>query len=118
MGWVWKQFTAASVVLAAEQGFLSLDDNVRRYIPELPDYGHAIRLRQMLHHTSGFRDFETLMYLSGRDIADLHSKDEMLDLITRQKGLNNIPGEEWIYSNTNYFLLAEVVTRATKKSLA
>ena len=62
MGSVSKQFTAASVVLAAEQGFLSLDDNVRKYIPELPDYGHVITLRQMLHHTSGFRDFETLMY--------------------------------------------------------
>jgi hypothetical protein len=72
----------------------------------------------MLHHTSGFRDFETLMYLSGRDLSDRHSKDEMLDLITRQKGLNNLPGDEWIYSNTNYFLLAEVVRRATKKSLA
>ena len=118
MGSVSKQFTAASVVLAAEQGFLSLDDNVRKYIPELPDYGHVITLRQMLHHTSGFRDFETLMYLSDRQLSDLHSKDEMLDLITRQKGLNNIPGEEWIYSNTNYFLLAEVVKRATKKSLA
>ncbi len=118
MASVSKQFTAASVGLAAEQGFLSLDDDVRKYIPELPDYGHAITLRQMLHHTSGFRDFETLMYLSGRDLADLHSKEEMVSLITRQKGLNNIPGEEWIYSNTNYFLLAEVVKRATKKSLA
>jgi len=113
-----KQFTAASVALAAEEGFLSLDDDVRKYIPELPDYGHAITLRQMLHHTSGLRDFETLMFLSGRELSDLHSKDEMLDLITRQKGLNNIPGDEWIYSNTNYFLLAEVVKRATKKSLA
>jgi CubicO group peptidase (beta-lactamase class C family) len=118
MGSVSKQFTATAVVLAAEQGFLSLDDNVRKYIPELPDYGHAITLRQMLHHTSGFRDFETLMFLSGRELSDLHSKGEMLDLITRQKGLNNIPGDEWIYSNTNYFLLAEVVKRATKKSLA
>src|SRR5882762_6698429 len=112
MGSVSKQFTAASVVLAAEQGFLSLDDNVGKYIPELPDYGNVITLREMLHHTSGFRDFETLMYLSGRDLSDRHSKDEMLDLITRQKGLNNIPGDEWIYSNTNYFLLAEVVRRA------
>ncbi len=118
MASVSKQFTAASVALAAEQGFLSLDDDVRKYIPELPDYGHAINLRQMLHHTSGLRDFETLMYLSGRELSDLHSRGEMLDLITRQKGLNNIPGEEWIYSNTNYFLLAEVVKRATKKSLA
>ena len=56
MGSVSKQFTAASVVLAAEQGFLSLDDNIRKYIPELPDYGQPVTLRQMLHHTSGFRD--------------------------------------------------------------
>jgi CubicO group peptidase (beta-lactamase class C family) len=118
MGSVSKQFTAASVLLAAEQGFLSLDNNVRKYIPELPDYGHAITLRQMLHHTSGYRDFETLLFLSGRHALDLHSKEEMIDLIIRQKGLNNLPGDEWIYSNTNYFLLAEVVKRATKKSLA
>lgn len=118
MASVSKQFTAASMALAAEQGFLSLDDDVRKYIPELPDYGHVITLRQMLHHTSGFRDFETLMYLSRRDLADLHSKDEMLNLIIRQKGLNNVPGEKWIYSNTNYFLLAEVLERTTKKSLA
>ena len=118
MGSVAKQFTAASVVLAGEQGFLSLDDNVRKYIPELPDYGRAITLRQMLHHTSGFRDFLTLLDISGRHESDLHSKDEMLDLIVRQKGLNNVPGDEYIYSNTNYFLLGEVVQRATKKSLA
>jgi len=118
MASVSKQFTAASVVLAAEQGLLTLDDDVRKYIPELPDYGHVITLRQMLHHTSGFRDFETLMFLSGRDLADVQSKEEMLDLIRRQKGLNNVPGDEWIYSNTNYFLLGEVMKRATKKSLA
>src|SRR5882672_3192263 len=61
MGSVSKQFTAASVVLAAEQGFLSLDDDVRKYLPEIPDYGHKITLRQMLHHTSGFRDFLDLL---------------------------------------------------------
>ena len=118
MGSVSKQFTAASVVLAAEQGFLSLDDDVRKYVPELPDYGHAITLRQMLHHTSGFRDFLTLLYLSGRHDSDLHSKEEMIALIVRQKGLNNVPGDEFVYSNTNYFLLGEIVKRATKKSLA
>jgi CubicO group peptidase (beta-lactamase class C family) len=118
MGSVSKQFTAASVLLAAEQGFLSLDDNVRKYIPELSDYGHPITLRQMLHHTSGFRDFLTLLDISGRHQSDLHSRDEMLDLIVRQKGLNNIPGDEYIYSNTNYFLLGVVVQRATQKSLA
>lgn len=118
MGSISKQFTAASVVLAAEQGFLSLDDNVRKYIPELPDYGHPITLRQMLHHTSGLRDFLTLLFLSGRSDGDLHTRDEMMDLVVRQKGLNNIPGNEFLYSNTNYFLLGEVVRRATKKSLA
>ena len=118
MGSVSKQFTAAAVVLAAEQGFLSLDDDVRKYVPELPDYGHVITLRQMIHQTSGFRDFFSLIDLSGRDVSDFNSPDEILKLVVRQKGLNNIPGDEWIYSNTNYFLLGAVVKSATKRSLA
>ncbi len=118
MGSISKQFTAASVVLAAEQGFLSLDDNVRKYIPELPDYGQPITLRQMLHHTSGFRDVLGLLHLSGRDVLDLHPMPELLDLVARQKALNFNPGDEFLYSNTNYFLLAEVVERATGKPLS
>jgi CubicO group peptidase (beta-lactamase class C family) len=118
MGSVSKQFTAASVVLAAEQGLLSLDDNVRKYIPEIPDYGNPITLRQMLHHSSGFRDFLTLIGLSGRDAGEVHSEAEIISLIASQKNLNNVPGEEWLYSNTNYFLLGVVLERATKKSLA
>lgn len=118
VGSVSKQFTAASVVLAAEQGFLSLDDDVRKYIPELPDYGYTITLRQMLHQTSGFRDFFDLLYFSGLDASEFNSPGEILKLIARQKGLNNVPGDEWIYSNTNYFLLGIVVERATKKTLA
>ena len=113
-----KQFTAASVVLAAEQDFLSLDDDVRKYIPELPDYGRPITLRQMLHQSSGFRDYLALTYLSGRDVSTLSSSDDVLKLIARQKGLNNLPGEEFVYSNSNYFLLGMVVKRATGKSLA
>jgi CubicO group peptidase (beta-lactamase class C family) len=115
MGSVSKQFTAATVVLASEQGYLSLDDNVRKYIPELPDYGHPVTLRQMLHHTSGFRDVLGLLDLSGRDAADLHPKAELIDLVARQKALNFTPGDEFLYSNTNYFLLAEVVSRATRE---
>ena len=118
MGSVSKQFTAASVVLAAEQGYLSLDDDVHKYIPELPDYGHVVTLRQMIHQTSGFRDFFTLLSLSGHDVADFNSPEDIFKIVARQKGLNNIPGDEWIYSNTNYFLLGMVVKRATKKSLA
>jgi CubicO group peptidase (beta-lactamase class C family) len=118
MGSVSKQFTAAAAVLAGEQGYLSLDDDVRKFIPELPDYGHVITLRQIIHQTSGLRDFFSLIDLSGHDVADFNSKDEIFKLVLRQTGLNNVPGDEWIYSNTNYFLLGIVVERATKKSLA
>jgi CubicO group peptidase (beta-lactamase class C family) len=118
MGSVSKQFTAASVMLAAEQGYLSLDDDVRKYIPELPSYGQTIALRQMLHHTSGLRDLVTLLPLSGRNWEDLHPFTELLDLVTHQRSLNYKPGDEYLYSNTNYFLLAEIVHRATGKSLS
>jgi CubicO group peptidase (beta-lactamase class C family) len=118
MGSVSKQFTAASVVLAAEQGLLALDDDIRKYIPELPNYGETVTLRQMLHHTSGFRDFLGLLELSGRSVADRHSTDELIDLIARQKALNFKPGAEYLYSNTNYLLLGEVIRRVTKKPLS
>ncbi|MFP5237791.1 MAG: serine hydrolase domain-containing protein [Acidobacteriota bacterium] len=118
VGSVSKQFTAASIVLAAEQGYLSLDDDVRKYIPALPRYGHTITLRQMLNQTSGFRDFFELLYLSGHAASDFNSPAEILKLIEKQKGLNNVPGAEWVYSNTNYFLLGIVLQRATGKTLA
>jgi CubicO group peptidase (beta-lactamase class C family) len=118
MGSVSKQFTAASVVLAAEQGHLSLDDNIRKFIPELPDFGQPVTLRQMLHHTSGFRDIFGLLEISGRNPLDVHPTAELIDLVARQKALNYSPGAEFLYSNTNYFLLAEVVKRATGKPLS
>jgi CubicO group peptidase (beta-lactamase class C family) len=117
MGSVSKQFTAASIVLAAEQGFLSLDDNVRKYVPELPDYGQPITIREMLHHSSGLPDVLSLLGISGRSLGDVYSTAELMDLIVRQKALNFNSGDEYLYSNTNYFLLAEVVKRATKKPL-
>src|SRR3984957_9865131 len=85
MGSVSKQFTAASIVLAAEQGFLSLDDNIRKYIPELPDYGYPITLRQMLHHTSGLPDVLSMLGISGRNLEDQYSTAELMDLVVRQK---------------------------------
>ena len=84
MASVSKQFTAASVVLAAERGYLSLDDNVRKYIPELPDYGHVITLRQMIHQTSGLRDFFSLIELSGHDGADFNSPQAIFKIVVRQ----------------------------------
>jgi len=118
MGSVSKQFTAASVVLAAEQGFLSLDDDIHKYVPELPSYGKPITLRQMLHHTSGLRDVLELMSLAGRNAEDIHPTAEFLDLISRQKALNFMPGEEYLYSNTNYLLMSVVIRRATGKPLS
>jgi CubicO group peptidase (beta-lactamase class C family) len=118
MGSISKQFTAASVVLAAEQGFLSLDDDVRKYIPELPSYGETITLREMLHHTSGLRDIFSLLSLAGRNAEDIHPTEELLDLVARQKGLNFKPGDEFLYSNTNYFLMSIVIQRATGKPLS
>jgi len=105
MGSVSKQFTAASVVLAAEQGHLALDDDVHKYIPELPDYGRPVTLRQMLHQTSGFRDLFDLISLSGRNPAEIESPADILKLIMRQKRLNNVPGEEWIATPITFSLL-------------
>ena len=118
MGSISKQFTAASVVLAAEQGYLSLDDDVRKYIPELPSYGNAITLRDLLHHTSGLRDHVTLLLLSGRHVEDIHPTAELLDLLSRQKALNSATGDEFLYSNSNYFLLGLVIHRASGKPLS
>jgi len=103
--WCSKQFTAASVVLAAEQGHLALDDDVHKYIPELPDYGRPVTLRQMLHQTSGFRDLFDLISLSGRNPAEIESPADILKLIMRQKRLNNVPGEEWIATPITFSLL-------------
>lgn len=118
MGSVSKQFTAASVVLAAEQGYLSLDDDIRKYIPELPSYGKTITIREMLHHTSGLRDIFGLLTLSGRNAEDIHPTAELVDLIAHQKALNFKPGDEFLYSNSNYFLMSVVIRRTTGKPLS
>ena len=118
MGSVSKQFTAASVVLAAEQGLLSLDDDVRKFIPELPSYGKPITLRTMLHHTSGLRDVLSLLFLAGRPFEDIHPTTELVDLVSRQKALNYTTGDEFLYSNSNFFLMSVVIHRATGKTLS
>lgn len=112
-----KQFTTASVILLARDGRLSLDDDVRKHFPELPDYGQRVTVRQMINHTSGLRDYLTLMTLAGMRGEDVHSADEILQLIFRQRELNFEPGTEYLYSNTGYFLLSELVRRVSGKSL-
>ncbi len=112
-----KQFTAASVVLLQEDGKLSLDDDVRRFIPELPDLGATVTLRHLLTHTSGWRDYIDLMVLAGWDERDHTTAREALEPLTRQTALNFAPGTSWRYSNTGFFLAGEVVRRASGKTL-
>lgn len=112
-----KQFTAFSVALLAKDGMLSLDDDVRKYVPELPDYGTPITIRHLLHHTSGLRDQYTLLALAGWREDDLITQDDVLQIVARQKALNFKPGSEYLYSNTGYTLLAAIVERVSKQSL-
>jgi CubicO group peptidase (beta-lactamase class C family) len=112
-----KQFTAASIVLLSQQGKLSLEDDVRRFIPELPDYGKKITIRNLLNHTSGIRDYLGLMSLTGVNFDDTTGDDDALRIIVRQKALNFDPGSEFLYSNSGYFLLSVIVKRASGKTL-
>lgn len=112
-----KQFTAMCIVLLEEEGKLSVDDNLREYFPEMPDYAESITIRQLLHHTSGVRDYLTLMSLKGARDDDFYTDPEVVDMIARQKELNFAPGDEFLYSNSGYFLLAEIVKRVTGDSM-
>jgi CubicO group peptidase (beta-lactamase class C family) len=112
-----KQFTAMTVVLLARQGKLSLDDDVRKHIPELPAYEKPVTVRHLLTHTSGLRDYLTLWYLAGIDDADFTTEAEALDIIRRQKVLNFLPGEQRLYSNSGFFLASVLVERASGQSL-
>jgi CubicO group peptidase (beta-lactamase class C family) len=113
-----KQFTAACVHILAREGKLSLDDDVRKYVPELPDYGDRITVRHLIHHRSGLRGFLELMALAGMDLDAPHTAKESLDLVCRQKELNFRPGSEFLYSNTGYLLLGVIVERVTGRSLS
>jgi CubicO group peptidase (beta-lactamase class C family) len=118
-GSVSKQFTAAAILLLEQQGKLSLDDDVRKYVPELPDYGTPIKLRQMMHHASGLRDWGSVAELTGWPRSrKFYSNDDALEIIARQQHLNNKPGGEYIYSNSNYNLFAIIVQRVSVLSLA
>lgn len=112
-----KQFTAAAVLLLAQEGRLSLDDGVRKHVPELADFGEPVTIRHLIHHTSGIRDQWTLLGLAGwRYSRDLISDDDVLSLLARQKDLNFRPGERHLYSNSGYTLLAIIVSRASGKT--
>jgi CubicO group peptidase (beta-lactamase class C family) len=112
-----KQFTAMSILLLEQQGKLSIDDEVRKYIPELPDYGKRITLRHLLQHTSGIRDQWTLLRIAGWREDDLITEDDVMWAVTRQRALNFDPGAEYLYSNSGFTLLAVIVKRVSGHSL-
>ena len=112
-----KQFTAACIALLARSERISLDDDVRKYVPKAPSYGGGVTIRHLVHHTSGIRDYIDLMMLAGRDFRAPFGQSDALEIIARQKDLNFEPGSAYLYSNSGYVLLAEVVERVSGQSL-
>lgn len=112
-----KQFTAASIALLAQQGKLSLDDDVRKYVPEIPQYSDTVTIRHLIHHTSGVRDYLELITFGGGNIDNIYSDKTILSILARQKKLNFKPGEKYLYSNSGYLLLAIIVERVSGKNL-
>ena len=118
-GSVSKQFTAAAILLLEQQGKLSLDDDVRKYVTELPDYGHTITLRQMMQHKSGLKDWGAIASIAGWPRSTkTYNNNDALYIISNQKTLNHKPGDEYLYSNSNYNLFAIIVQRVSGMSLA
>lgn len=106
-----KQFVAAATLLLVADGKLSLADNIRKHLPQIPDYGHKITIDHLLTHTSGIRDWTGIMPLTS-------TPTDALTITLRQRGLNFIPGEEWSYSNVGYVLLKEIVARVSGQSFS
>jgi CubicO group peptidase (beta-lactamase class C family) len=113
-----KQFTAMAILLLAQQGKLALDDEVRKQVPELPDFGAPLTIRHLMHHTSGLRDQWNLLIMAGWRLSeDVVREEDILELIARQKALNFKPGDQHLYSNTGYTLMAVIVRRVSGQSL-
>jgi CubicO group peptidase (beta-lactamase class C family) len=113
-----KQFTAFSIYLLEKQGKISLEDDVRKYVPEVPDFGKIVRIKHLLAHTGGIRDQWSLLTLAGWRMDDIITTEHVLKIISRQKELNFEPGSRFLYSNSGYTLLAEVAARASGKTFA
>jgi len=113
-----KQFTAACIVLLAEQGKLSFDDNLKSYFPDFPDYAKKITIRQMLNHTSGIRDYYDLRILKGLSDDYLYTDADLRKLLINQTYLNFTPGEKYLYSNSGYWFLGQIVNKVSGNNLA
>src|SRR5436190_23198720 len=118
-GSVSKQFTAAAILILVQQGKLSVNDDIRKYLPELKDYGHIIYIYHLLHHTSRLKDWGSVISLSGWPRGTrAYNNDDAYHIMCNQPTLNNIPGDEYIYSNSNYTALSIIVQRVSGMSHA
>jgi CubicO group peptidase (beta-lactamase class C family) len=106
-----KQFTAFAVILLADRGLLSLDDDIREYLPEIHDFGPTITIRHLIHHVSGLRDQWDLVSMAGWRMDDVITRNQIMRVLERQRELNFEPGAEYLYCNSGYTLLAEIVSR-------
>ena len=113
-----KQFTAACIVLLAEKGKLSLDDNLKSIFPDFPAYANEITIRNMLNHTSGIRDYLQLAYLKGLRDDDHYVDEDLMGWLINQTDLNFSPGEEYLYSNSGYWLLGQIVEKISGVNMA
>ena len=111
-----KQFAAFAITTLAHDGKLSLDDDIRVHLPDVPNFGHTITIRHLLHHTSGLRDWVQSLVIAGVTMEDVISFKHILKMVRHQKALNYEPGTAYSYSNTGYNLLAEIVERVTGDS--
>lgn len=112
-----KQFTAAALVKLSLEGKLSMNDDIRKYIPEVPDFGQTITFNHLIHHTSGLRDQWSLQYLAGWRGDDLITEKDILEMLARQQSLNFPPGDEYLYCNTGFTLAGIAVKKITGVSL-
>ncbi|MFT6337805.1 MAG: CubicO group peptidase (beta-lactamase class C family) [Halioglobus sp.] len=113
-----KQFTAACIVLLAEKDKLSLDDNLKSLFPDFPDYAEKITIGHLLNHTSGIRDYLQISYLKGLRDDDYYVDDNVMKWLINQSDLNFAPGEEFLYSNSGYWLLGQIVKKVTGMNMA
>lgn len=111
-----KHFANFALLLLQEDGKLSLDDDVRKHIPELPDFGHTVTIRHLSTHTSGYREFLNTLAMTGRPLGADLSREKIIEIVQRQPELQNIPGAEWNYNNTGYALIAEIIKRTSGMS--
>ena len=108
-----KQFTAMGIVLLHQQGKLSVDDDIRKHLPELPDFGEKITIRHMLHHTSGLRSLHALLGLAGWRGDDSRTNEDLNRFMKKQRDLNFKPGDEYVYCNTGYMLMVNIIEKVT-----